>query len=307
MNFLPATPLLVFPDDRNLGGIAMNVSGTLLASVNFDQHCLYICSVDRSGELTTDAVVVGTPGIRGSAHGQFDSPASACFVHRNGIDTLLIADTGNRRVVEVSASGVFLRAIAVKTGSSGHIAYSGVADVIAVSLRAAHAVVLLQYESGAVMPEVTIGSGTGARGRGDGQLDYPHGVTFTADGRYILVADFYNHRVSKFSASSGAFIAHVISKGISYPRDVLECEDGSIVVAQGRVYEASVVCLGEDGLSVQDVFTPSPNGRAFTPFSLSHSSFLNGLVVKTMGGSFLLRDVWMCSNRRAWLTAMSCS
>jgi hypothetical protein len=75
-------------------------------------------------------------------------PAFACFVHRNGIDTLLICDGLNDRVVEVSASGLFLRAIAVRKGSYPY----GVAErdgVIAVSLHWAHGVLLLQYEPGA--------------------------------------------------------------------------------------------------------------------------------------------------------------
>jgi DNA-binding beta-propeller fold protein YncE len=151
-------------------------------------------------------------------------------------------------------------------------------------------VVLLQYESGAVKPEVTIGSGTGAHGRGDGQLHCPRGVTFTADGRYILVADYGDDRVSKFSAASGAFIAHVATKaaiGIYRPRDVLQCEDGSIVVAQGMYgsSDASVVCVGEDGVTVKNIIIRSASGGAFSPWSLSYSPSLNGVVVKEWDGS----------------------
>ena len=58
-----------------------------------------------------------------------------------------------------------LRAIALARCSAPYgIAYCGSSDVIAVSLHAAHAVVLLQYELGEVKPEVTIGSGTGDSG-----------------------------------------------------------------------------------------------------------------------------------------------
>jgi hypothetical protein len=220
-------------------------------------------------------------------------------VHRHGIDTLLICDWGNDRVVEVTASGLFLRAIALKKYSGvWGIAYCGVGDVIAVSLCEAYAVVLLEYQSGAVKPEVTIGSGF--RGSGDGQLWRPYGVTFTADGRHILVADWGNDRVSKFTAASGAFIAHVISNGISDPRDVIQCEDGSIAVAQGKGVRSSVLCVGEDGGLVQNIFF-------FIPQSLTYSATLNGLVVKTIDGNvFLLRDAWMSSNRGAWLSALSC-
>jgi hypothetical protein len=161
-------------------------------------------------------------------HEWVNHPRSACFVHRDGVDTLLIADSGNNRVVEVTARGEFMRAIVVDGLPCGVAERNG---VTAVSLSDAHAVVLLPYETG--VPKVTIGSGTA--GRGDGELWHPMGVAFTAEGRCILVADFMNHRVSTFSADSGAFVAHAATReanGIPVynPTDVLQCEDGSIVV-----------------------------------------------------------------------------
>jgi sugar lactone lactonase YvrE len=210
-------------------------------------------------------------------------------VRRDGVDTLLICDWGNNRVVEVSARGEFMRDIAVKGRLWGIAEQDG---VIAVSLYYDHTVVLLQYESGAVKPEVTIGSGTA--GDADGQLFYPRGVAFTTDGRYILVADHGNDRVSKFSADSGAFVAHVISNGIRYPTDVLQCEDGSIVVA----HEDGVTCVGKDGATVQNISSAS------IPCSLSYSPSLNGVAVKCGDGSvFVLRDAWSHSLRCEWVHA----
>jgi hypothetical protein len=194
------------------------------------------------------------------------------------------------------------------------IAYCGTSNVIAVSLFYAHAVVLLQYESGAVKPEVTIGSGVGS---GDGQLREPHGVTFTADGCYILVADCGNHRVSKFSAATGAFIAHVISNGILWPRDVMQLEGGSILVTQGRCFLGlpslfdvevhSGKLVGEDGSQLQRISIPNASHGGFMPYSLVYSPFLKAVVVRTLDGNvFLFRDAWMASSRSAWLSALSC-
>jgi DNA-binding beta-propeller fold protein YncE len=162
-----------------------------------------------------------------------------------------------------------------------------------VTLLATHAVVLLQYESGAVKsPEVTIGSGTA--GNADGQLNHPTGVAFTVDGRYILVADYHNHRVSKFSAASGSFVARVISNGITRPTDVLQCEDGSIVVAHMK----GVTRVGKDGATVQSI------GDAVLPWSLSYSPSLNGVLVNCGDGSvFVLRDAWSRSLRCEWVRA----
>jgi DNA-binding beta-propeller fold protein YncE len=308
-------------DDEGLGGIAVNVNGNVFASVDHHQHCVYIYSVDDAGKRTAHPVfVAGTAGAAGRAHGQLNGPTFACFVRRDGMDTLLICDYFNDRLVEVTDSGDFRRAIAFKDGSRPYgVAYSAIDDVIAVSLPGVHAVVLLQYESGAVKPEVTIGSG--AAGDEDEHVDHPVGVAFTADGRYILVADFYKNRVSNFSASSGAFVALVSTKaatGISYPRDILQCEDGSIVVAQGSGYwDRRVVCVTEDGSTMQNIIFSNgatmQNNIIFSdeecdicPWSLSYSASLNGLVVKTYThGLFLLRDAWMASSRNAWLSALS--
>jgi DNA-binding beta-propeller fold protein YncE len=310
MNYLPALLLSKGLLDDNSGGVAVNFDGTLLASVHQAQHCVHIYVMDGAGRRKGDAVVLGTTlDFSGSAR-------FVCFVHRNGIDTLLVCDAGvNDRVVEFTVSGVFLRAIALKKGSHPlGIAYCSISDVIAVSLFEAHTVVLLHYESGAVKPGVNIGLGTGD-GSDDGQLHFPCGVSFTTDGSCILVADWYNDRVSKFSAASGAFIAHAATaaaNGICRPSDVLQTADGSIVVAQGSMISSSndrrVVCVGEDGVTVQNIIIPRPSGGRFFPHSLSYSVALSGVVVKTFGGNmFLLRDAWMSSNRCAWLSALATS
>jgi DNA-binding beta-propeller fold protein YncE len=155
-----------------------------------------------------------------------------------------------------------------------------------------------QYESAAAKLEVTV--------------SYPCGVTFTRDGRCILVADSCNDCVSKFCAANGAFIARVATRaanGIYCPTDVLLCEDGkSILVAQGGTYgsiDGSVVCVGEDGVTVKNIIIPCPgDGCVQAPCSFSYSVTL-GVVVKTRKGMvFLLGDAWMSSSRRAWLSAM---
>jgi hypothetical protein len=295
------------------GCIAVNADASLISSLDNSQHCVRIYSVDGAAVSTVGPVIVGTVGVAGCADGQLSRPLYSCFAHRNGVDTLLICDCGNNRVVEVSVSGDFLRAIAVSWPLG--IAYCGVGDVIAVSQYDAHAVVLLQYESGAVKPEVTIGTGT--RGSGDGQLYRPNGVAFTADGRFILVADCGNHRVSKFNAANGAFIAHVATNavhGIEYPRGIVQCEDGIILVTITQWRDGgehgSVVCVGADDETVQNIIIYSAAGCAFFPESLSYSPSLHGVVVKTVEREgevllFLLRDAWMASSRRAWLCAVS--
>lgn len=302
MDFLPAIRI---PSIGGGSGIAMNINGTLLASVDCWQHCVHVQSMDDSlGNIVGDPIIVGTPGIRGNGHGQLSGPRFACFVHRNDVDTLLICDFGNERVVEVSSSGVFLRTIAVRCSPYG-IAYCGARDVIVVSLHWASNVILLHYETGTLKSETIVGLGT--LGDANGGLNCPRGVACSADGDYILVADSGNHRVSKFSAASGKFIAHVATSrenGIWLPSDVLECSDGSIVVTQGDDDAcASVICL--KGGSTKHYFLFKSEGCAVAPWSLAHAPSLHGVLVKTFEGLvFVLRDAWFHSSRAAWVSAV---
>jgi hypothetical protein len=299
MDLMPAA-IPSIPVIESGGGAAINFDGSLLALVDSDQHLVRMYSVDGVGACTAGTVF--SLAIPGGADRQLSKLLCACFVHRNGVDTLLIGDCGCDRIVEVSVSGAFLRAIALKMCSYPcGIAYCETSDVIAVSLHWAHAVVLLQYESGAVKPKGTIGSPTGAHGSGNGQLDCPTGVKFTADGCYILVADYRNSRVSKFSAASGAFIAHVATKaanGIGCPIDVLPLENGSVIVAQTA--NTVVVCVGTDGTTQQSIIIPQ------TANSLSYSKTWNAVFVKTFEGNvYFLRDAWVHSSRCAWLSAVT--
>lgn len=282
----------------------MNVDGTLLASVEAIQHCVHIYRIDSTGETIGHPIIVGSKGVRGKAHGQFSYPHFVCFVRHELTDTLLICDSWNHRVVEVTASGAFVRAIDLHERSGPHgVAYCAKSDVIAVSLWRANTVVLLQYDSGAV--KTIIGNGTA--GSADGQLNCPLGVTFTKDGDCILVADSKNYRVSTFSAATGAFIAHMPAFGI--PRDVLHLEDGSIlVVVDGKDWAARLVHTMVDAVRgeeeeqtiiVSDIFE-----KVVNPKSLCVSTLFDGVIVKCWSGALqLLRDGWP-HTRGAWLCAV---
>lgn len=264
----------------------MNVDGNRFASVDHFQHCVYIYSLDGEGLSTGDPSVSGVHGEAGSTSGRFRNPNFTCFVHRGDDETLLVCDSGNHRVVEVNADGTFKRVIPADAGIFRYprgIAYCGASDLIAVTQN--HAVHLLDFNCGAVRRTILT---TGRDGRA---LETPSGVTFTAAGAFILVAEWGGHRVSKFSAASGRFIEFVAHKDthgpLYYPRDVVVCEDGSILVAaQHGDCTGGVVCV-RDGVTVRTINTP-------TPYSLSYSKLLNGVVVKdgyghSVGSVMLLR------------------
>jgi hypothetical protein len=323
MDFLPAIRLPALDGHSN---VDLNMDGSLMASMVKKMHCVYIHKVDEAGKCIGDAVVVGTPGTPGREYGQLCLPKYLCFVHRNGVDTLLISDPVNDRIVEVTTStGMFLRTIQTAgfpsvTTSTGMfpvsgtiqtagfpfgVAYCGKRDVIAVTLQDAHALVLLNYTSGTLKLEAAYPSAAG-------RLSFPHGVAFTQDGDCVLVADCYHHRVSKFSADSGEFLASVAT--IRFPRDVFQCADGSIIVAQGDGMIAAqggrtscVVCIEEnDGGTARECIRSEVLTNADWVFdSVADAPTLKGVIVSTFGGGvFLLRDAWVASSSRcAWVSA----
>jgi hypothetical protein len=100
-------------------------------------------------------------------------------------------------------------------------------------------------------------------------------------------------------------MGHVATKatiGVSHPTDVLQCEDGSIMVV-GQAHSAGVVHVGEDGVTARNIMILGVPDNDLE-FSLSRSQTLNAVCVQTYGGNvFLLRDAWIHSSRAAWVSA----
>lgn len=135
-------------------------------------------------------------------------------------------------------------------------------------------------------------------------------MRFTADGNHILVF-FQDENVMKFSTANGerAFFTHVATKSAhAFVKDVLEWNDGSLVVARGCSYRTDinpcVMCIGMDGVTLEQMVMRSVSGDVLQPNSLCHSPLCNGVFVKCTDGSvFLLRDAWVRSSRCSWLGA----
>jgi DNA-binding beta-propeller fold protein YncE len=107
-----------------------------------------------------------------------------------------------------------------------------------------HAVTLYAAGTWARVRVVGVGRGTGA---GDGQLNRPYGLRFSADGARLLVADYGPDRVCCFRVSDGGFAGVVASEGahgLSCPFDVVEVA-GGVLVADGANHR--VVRVPADG------------------------------------------------------------
>jgi DNA-binding beta-propeller fold protein YncE len=70
----------------------------------------------------------------------------------------------------------------------------------------------------------------GCRGSGDGQLNAPCALCFTADRRHVAVAESLNHRVSVFGVD-GTFVRHVGVGVLRRPQGVACSTDDDLVVA----------------------------------------------------------------------------
>jgi hypothetical protein len=79
------------------------------------------------------------------------------------------------------------------------------------------------------------------------RLGAPSGVRFSQDGSYVIVAEAYSNRVTKWSTATGAYIGSVGS-GYSHPYDVTECWIGTGVGALvAEYYGARVAVVSETG------------------------------------------------------------
>ena len=305
-------PLSSISGQAGRGGIACNEDGTIFAAVDSSLHCVRIYHINAEGErvgAVGGAYVYGTTVVSRKRY----EARFACFVRRGGVDTLLVCTSGLCRVIEVTVAGARVREITVSAPPKG-VAYCQHNDTIAVTLgrpeaqrrsardpRHSGTVVLLKYSTLTVFAEIS-----------SPQRCNPHGLRYTTDGTHIIVADYNNCRVSLFRAC-GAFVSHIAAltelDGFSCPTDVLQCEDGSIVIASTRkrwvndrlTTTGSVKRLQMDGAMDTITFPPG-----FVPNSLSYSRVLNGVCVKEFNGSgrvMLLRDAWYSSRRCSWVSA----
>jgi hypothetical protein len=288
MSFLPAakvhlrvaaTPATAF---SGFACIAVNRRGTLLAYVH-PNECLTIHQMEE-GLVPTGKSFVYEP------LGGFCSPTFVCFVLRNGVDTVMIADEWHG-IVEVTAEGTLLRCIYLRCRG---VAYSEKDDALAVIELQGKGVTLLHYVSGLVK----------LRLRCYTRVRNPVGVSFTADGAGVVVADASIRTISKFSTSSGEFIGHVLTfpDAATIPRGVVALGDGGIVVAiQDDEFLGSTGAL---------LFYGSDNNLRSCHEGIlpcSPVSFHGGVIAcdSKDGRVWLFAKAWFMTSRKAWIAALT--
>jgi hypothetical protein len=250
------------------GGIAVNVDSTLIAVSSADTNTVYIYKLDSAGSTIGVPVTYNSLSTASVPPKFVHSPVS--FVRRDYTDTLLIVSGGNDRIVEISVTGVWIRDIAV-AAQPDCVSYSR--GVIIVSQLDASVVSLIDYSSGSVIRSVTISS----------TPQSAFGVRMSRDGGFFFVAEYANSRVSKYSIDSATFVSFVATaaaNGVSYPTDVLECDDGSLIVT--NINANTIIVVNRAGVTTQTIGSSGSSiGQFDLPFSLAYSSVF-GVLVKEM-------------------------
>jgi sugar lactone lactonase YvrE len=194
-------------------GVAVDAAGNLFIA---DSYNYRVRKVSASGVITT----VAGNGIYGYSGDGGAATAAQLYLPQglavDAADNLFIADYRNQRVRKVSAGGVITTVAG--TGTSGYSGDGGAAtsarlyDPEGVAVGAAGTLFIADTDNHRVREVsasgvITTAAGTGTPGySGDGgdatsaRLNGPTGVAVGANGD-LFIADFYNYRVRKVSAS----------------------------------------------------------------------------------------------------------
>jgi len=252
------------------GGIAVNFDSSLIAVSSSDTNTVTIYTIDGTGGIQ----VTGTP-VSYSSLSTTSVPATGTyyncfvsFVRRGSVDTLLIVDAGNLRIVEISVTGTLIRTIAV-TVKPDAVSYSR--GVILVSAYQASTVTKLNYVDASLIQTVVISAVAGNA----------LGTRTSKDGLYFFVSEHANKVVSKWNLNTGVKVSNVataVANAINGPSDILECDDGSlIIVSQGT---NTLVVVNTAGVTTATVGSAGAStGQLNLPVSLAYSS-KHGVLVK---------------------------
>jgi len=128
------------------------------------------------------------------------------------------------------------------------------------------------------------------------------GLRFTADGTNLVVANPWECRVSLYHASNGSFVRHVV-KGLGYPLDVEEWDNGWLVVSG----EPSPVFVHGDGDG-----TVRPSTHTFAPMKSMAVVRGVGVVVREHDGRVSVFATYdaiamgaMSAGRVVWMMAVA--
>lgn len=183
-------------------------------------------------------------GEKGSGPGQFNDPTGIAVVD----DEVFVADARNGRIQVFDFEGRFKRQFGAPGESRGQLGRP-------MNLTVANGRLYVAEYFNDRIQVLGLDGGSkaliGRQGSGEGELSAPGGAAVAPNGD-LAVADFYNHRVQRFTAE-GRFIRQWGTTGktgiaagqFNYPTDVSFGADGTLYVADG--YNDRIQVFGPDG------------------------------------------------------------
>lgn len=208
--------------------------------------------------------------------------------------TILICNVSTRRIDELSLpSGEFVRQLGVGPLREPTCVAANTVH-IAVSERASNTSRVLLFSIDAAYDVAPLWAFDGAPGL---SLRHALGLRLSRDGTAVFVADYGNSRVLRIPLHCAHDDVAVIasSENVSQPRDVLELDDGTVLIADwtlGKVERDGGVRFASD----VNVYFPS---------ALATCAVSNRVLVRARNQLDVLRKNPWSGARLAWITALA--
>ena len=216
-----------------LRGLTLTADGNWMLVSNIHTHKLLVYR-------TADCSWVRTFGSRGERPGQFFLPGSLCMT---AMDTVLVAESGNRRIQEVTVAGVHHRFIGLGVFDDSLCGLAVHGDTIAAGqcgYTSSYRVVLFNYACGTLLRRF------GMWGDDIGKVRHVSAMQFTRDGRHLVITDHPSGHATVMTVR-GALVRHiglgVLEVGMNAV--ALTCT-GEVVVADSNNHRICVFS-GDDG------------------------------------------------------------
>ena len=190
----------------------LELAGTIgrLAVTNSTSVVSNLPVVDYEGKVTPVLSIGGTPGGK---EGQFKNPWGVAVHYQTG--NIFVADSSNNRVQVFDKDGKYLHKFGDRDGAS--------------KMKTPHSidfyqnkVFISQHDGGCLLVYYLNGTflkQIGTPGNGEGQLNYPRGITFNESNGDIFVCDCDNHRIQIFSKDF-LFKSQFGKEILKYPSDI---------------------------------------------------------------------------------------
>jgi DNA-binding beta-propeller fold protein YncE len=228
-------------------GLAVDPDHNLMAVCNSHTHMIAVYSLDRGDE-------VGLFGGYGGGAGRFKRPSKLCF---NAAGNILVVETENKRIQEVTPSGTHVRCIGIGKLSGDPRGIAANSEVIVVSdcKSFGHQFLcrILVFEN---MGDYKFLREFHTKQHQHTRVKEPHGLRISPDGLHLIVAECGGHCVSVFRMN-GEYVKSFgrMVSCLQRPQDVCILDCGELVVTNTE--GGDLVVFSSDGREVRKRFGSS--------------------------------------------------